>query len=332
MAKSKAPSKRVYEVRATSAGRSCVLAISGDAVLLDLHLALLGAFDWNGDYGTEERGAYRVDLPDRGKRGESYTEGRGSRTALRRLLASGSRFTCSASDPPIEVRGDVTREYDVPNRRHYPKVLDVGGDELDAKVATWRAQGAARREFRDPVRQEPPSEEYVHGLFSAVVAGPPVIPSAWLPIVVRGADYGTLADMQRAVDPIMEAYNAVARGVNQSPDAFVAGTAALLASRGSAAVRAWVRGFVHGMALAGDEWQQAFAEPEFRRSFEPIATVMQLDSSAAKRAWLDDAGLREKLGRACPMAAIAIASFWRSRGAGVMPVGAAPRRGRAPRR
>jgi len=42
--------KRVYDVRASAGADApaCVLAISADATLLDLHLALLGASNWHG--------------------------------------------------------------------------------------------------------------------------------------------------------------------------------------------------------------------------------------------------------------------------------------------
>lgn len=290
--------KRVYDVRASDGARACVLAISGDAALLDLHLALLGAFDWAGDFGVQERGAYHIEFP---QRTGIFTAGRGSRTRVRRVLAEGERFICEARDPHIVVECEVLRTYEVSSRRHYPKVLDAGGSDNDAQTATWNAQAAARREYRYRGRLDDsaPSPGYAQGMFAAIVAGPLLVPSAWLPEVVGLPD-------------VFEAYNEVARLLSEAPNRFIEQTSRTLAADASGRVlELWVRGFVHGMALNDAAWKSVLHDDTFRRLFMPIAGVMEIYSSPAKRKWLYDRELREKFSLACAIAVVQIARYWR---------------------
>lgn len=96
MAKARNPQdKRVYDILAVlrDEDRWLVLAISGDATLADLHLALLGAFEWPGRYSeVERRYSFEID-------GQRLEDGRGSRTAVRKLLSAGARFQygCASS-------------------------------------------------------------------------------------------------------------------------------------------------------------------------------------------------------------------------------------------
>lgn len=154
--------KRVFDIRASRDGAAewRVVAMSADATLLDLHLTLLGAFEWNGDYARVER-AYRFNIGD-----ERYEDGRGSRTALRRLLADGRLFSYACDRSGIAMQCEVVRSYEVPSRRHYPKVLEAD-DERAVQVATWCAQSAMRRECRTagesstPVSDAPPPSRNV---------------------------------------------------------------------------------------------------------------------------------------------------------------------------
>jgi yecA family protein len=303
--------KRVYDVRATDGAQTCVVSVSADSTLLDLHLALLAVFDWQGDYGVEERGAYRLEFR---RDARVYTEGRGSRTRLRRVLSAGTQFTCAAEDPKMSLDCEVIAAYEVRSRRHHPKALDVGGSEFDARAATWRAQSAVRREFRGAVPDQPLSPEYVHGMFAAVVSGPLVMPSAWLPEILHPSQYRTLVEVQRAGAAVMDAYNAVAGQIHRAPERFIEETARLLdVDTDGTALEDWVRGYIHGMALAGEAWKEVLSDTKFRRLFTPIAAVMEMYSAPAKRAWLADAELRSNLTQACPIAAVEIAALWRTR-------------------
>ena len=305
----KSNDKRVYDIRASAGlgGQECVLAISADSTLLDLHLALLGAFDWRGNYGGQERGAYRIDFATK-----AYTEGRGSRTALRRVLSLGEAFTCTASDPKLVLECTVLREYEVRSRRHHPKVLDAGGTEHDAKTATWSAQAGMRREFRDDHDDER-SLEFIQGMLVAIVSGPVILPSQWLGEIVQANQYATIEEAKRAYEGIMRLHNDIASALRTTPEMFVANTTRMLSAGDGTRLVDWNRGYVYGMALGGGEWIVAMRDPEMRSIFEPIAAVMEIASSPEKRTWLHDTKLRGDLARTHGMAAVGIAELWRRR-------------------
>lgn len=284
-----------------------MLAISADGTLLDLHLALLGAFDWRGNYGEQERGAYRLDFPTK-----VYTDGRGSRTSLRRLLRVDDVFVCTALEPQLVLECTVLREYEVRSRRHYPKVLDRDGDEYDTKTATWRAQAAMRREFRVEMQDDRRSFEFTYGMLTAIVSGPPVMPGQWLGEIMRSADYAAVEDANRVLEGIMRLHNDIASALHETPEIFVSQVARMLGAD-STLLMDWNRGYVYGMALGGDEWIVAVRDPEMHKLFEPIAAVMEIASSPEKRAWLNDTKLCGDLARAQGMAAVGIAELWRRR-------------------
>ena len=215
------------------------------------------------------------------------------------MLAEGERFTCEAHDPHIALECEVLRTYEVSSRRHYPKVLDVGGSDHDARTATWNAQSAARREYRyrGTLDDAAPLPEYALGLFAAIVAGPLVMPSAWLPEVMGLPD-------------VFETYNEVARLLSEAPDRFIEQTSGILAADASGRVlELWVRGFVHGMAFNDAAWKSALDDDAFRRRFMPIAGVMEMYSSPAKREWLCDRELREKFSLGCAIAAVELTRY-----------------------
>ena len=305
----KSGDKRVYDIRASSGtgGEERIVAISAECTLLDLHLALLGAFDWRGNYGGQERGAYRIDFATK-----LYTDGRGSRTSLRRLLRVDDAFVCTALEPQLVLECTVLREYEVRSRRHHPKVLDSGGDEYGTKTATWRAQAAMRREFRDETQDDRRSFEFTYGMLTAIISGPPVMPGQWLGEIIRSPDYAAVDDANRALESIMRLHNDIASALHETPEIFVSQVARMLGAD-STLLMDWNRGYVYGMALGGDEWIAAKRDPEMHKLFEPIAAVMEIASSPEKRTWLDDVKLRGDLARAQGMAAVGIAELWRRR-------------------
>ena len=181
--------KRVIDVRATRTGSTLwrTLAISADATMLELHLALLGAFAWTGPYGPLER-AFRFEIG-----GDVYENGKGSRTALRRVLNVGQPFGYACRVAELVLACEPIRSYEVPSRRHYPKVLAAEDDGV-VQTATWSAQSALRREYREyesdysiqagTPASEPSNRAFRHGLFAAVIAGPMVSPMEWLGLLI----------------------------------------------------------------------------------------------------------------------------------------------------
>jgi hypothetical protein len=117
--KPKGLDKRVYDLQVTLVGADAdtwrQIAVSADSTLVELHRVVQGAFD------EPYLGRYSLEVG-----GKRYEGGKGSRTPLRRVIDVGSRFEVEA---PARRRYavKVERRYEVPNRRHYPKVLAGAG-------------------------------------------------------------------------------------------------------------------------------------------------------------------------------------------------------------
>jgi uncharacterized protein len=304
VAKAKKPQdKRVYDIRITipDNDRWLILAISGDATLAELHLALLGAFEWSGSYTGAER-VYRFVMD-----GGIFENGKGSRTALRRLLRTNAAFEYRSDFASIEAHCSVLKQYEVPNRRHYPKVIDAHPG-IRAQGATWKAQMAARREYREYEgderrlasleRSQPPpdpSSAYAHGFFSALVAGPMVAPAMWLERFLPPAA-GSIDELNTSAQRVMAIYNEVADQLLRQREWF--GEATLGITKGDTSGQSlvdWQLGFLDGMGQSPDEWT-AFLKRLDRDVLQPLAAIHQLSEDASKRSWLTDQELRENLG------------------------------------
>ncbi|MDE2481063.1 MAG: UPF0149 family protein [bacterium] len=138
-----------------------LISVSADVTLEDLHRTIQGAFKWQ-NYHLHE---FVIG-------GKLYDGGKGSRTALRKLLHVGDRVLYRYDMGDYWQHDiEVVRMYEVPNRRHHPKVLDgarngppedIGGppgyeeyartadaralESFDPQLATWRAQALSYRE------------------------------------------------------------------------------------------------------------------------------------------------------------------------------------------
>ncbi len=247
--------KRVMDIRATPAGSTSwrTLAISADATLLELHLALLGAFEWSGPYGPSER-EYRFEIG-----GDVYENGKGSRTALRRLLKVEQPFAYTCHLAEMTLACEPIRSYEVPSRRHYPKVIDAE-DGVVVEFATWSAQSAMRREYRgyesdyhfEPATPapEPTSRAFRHGLFAAVIAGPMVSPMEWLGLLIDVESGQSPDDLNDATAVVMAAYNGVAARLLDHKDAFIEDVLEICSANDDGEpIVDWYRGFTRGMSL-----------------------------------------------------------------------------------
>ncbi len=209
--------KRVFDVRAAVSDDPStwrLVAVSSDAVLPEFYRTIQGAFEWV--------------WPTFAKMlvGEAmFFGGKGSRTPLRRVFSIGDRGMLSFADDDgdtIVVRFEVLRVYEVPSRRHYPKVLDGAGmyrpsyseKQFWCDTSTWVAQELARYGFReqrptraadskrhlsrdecdelealmqrrDPACSGPMhgSITCLHGFLTCVISGPLILPSEWFPVV-----------------------------------------------------------------------------------------------------------------------------------------------------
>ncbi|HLI94544.1 MAG TPA: UPF0149 family protein [Candidatus Baltobacteraceae bacterium] len=297
--------KRVFDARAKLRGedRWLVLAISADATLADLHLALLGAFGWSGRYTDIEK-AYRFELGS-----TRFEAGRGSRTALRKLLDERVEFAYKCDPAGITADCSVVGSYEVSSRRHYPKVIEAH-QSIWTQSATWKAQIAARREYRDYERRErrvvsrrtiTPSRAansaYAHGFFSALVAGPMAMPTRWLQRFLN-AEHDSIDDLNASTRAVMTAYNKVADHLLAQREQF--GNETLAIAREDAdgtALVDWHRGFLDAMDLSPDEWTKFLSRFERKDILSPLALISQCSEDLSKREWLADRSLRENIGR-----------------------------------
>jgi uncharacterized protein len=299
----KPPDKRVYDIRANGDGneRWFVLSISADATLADLHLALLGAFEWSGFYSGVE-GTYRFEIG-----GRRFEDGKGSRTALRKLLEERGRFSYACDAAGIAAGCSVVGSYEVPNRRHYPKVVEARSS-TEARHATWRAQIAVRREYRDHERNERlkagtrrpaaprgADSAYAHGFFSALVAGPMVAPANWLQRFLAPR-HESIEELNAGVAAAMDAYNEVADRLLERREGFAEATLAFARrdADGGGLIE-WHRGFLDAMDLNQDAWA-AFLSRIPRDLLQPLAAIAQCSEDPSKGEWLRDRTLRENLG------------------------------------
>ena len=136
--------KRVIEVHATVAnvrGLWRRIAASADATLPEFYRTISGAFGWFSPMyaefvANEKRYALSV----------------GSRTRLKSVLQPEGRCMLTLADERYQflILIDVLATYEVPSRRHYPKVLDGAGSfysshrNFYADFATRDAQDVAR--------------------------------------------------------------------------------------------------------------------------------------------------------------------------------------------
>jgi len=171
-------------------------------------------------------------------------------------------------------------------------------------------------------RSELTSPSMLHGFFSAVVSGPPVMPSEWLPIVFGDVEWQTPEDLQTGLAIAMRAYNSVAHELLTNPETFAIlmelgddGDGALELAAG------WCCGFVRGMAMRPDDWPPLM-------HLEPIGVALHIilaiaspdkDDMLARALFADSklaAGALDSLGPAVAD----IYAYWRSGAAGSEPI------------
>lgn len=317
VAKKSSADKRVFEIVATlkSVAEWRRLAVSADATLVDLFLTVFGAFRWRDMYAGIDR-EYRV-VVDRVDGGKAYEGGRGSRTALRRVMDVGTALRCEDVGGDFAVTCTVEKSYTVQSRRHYPKMLD-GGPDCNTQLGTWAVQGAARREYE--YRDRPhdagaaPSAAFVYGLWSAAIAGPLVMPSEWLPYATPEGAFDDLADAQEQLGALLGTYDVVAQMLQHDRDAFIERTATICNENddGSALIE-WGQGFATCMALRSDEWTAVLRDEEFTKAFTPIAIAIGMKRGGLNGEIARDAGTRGELATAVGMSTIVVAEYWRKK-------------------
>lgn len=158
--------KRVFElsVRDAQTQAARLLAIGADSTILDLYLAALGAFNWRGDYDAADFD-YRVIIDRR-----VYEHGKGSHTALRRVLDAGTRGVhrvghASRSRSDQDVRGVLSPALpeSTRNRRRCERRLD----DVFGYIQPYKMVVAGRTEpTADPGGEPLSSATYTDGTWT----------------------------------------------------------------------------------------------------------------------------------------------------------------------
>lgn len=186
------------------------------------------------------------------------------------------------------------------------------------KKGTLDVQGAAPREYEygEPPQSagDAPSAAFVHGLWSATIAGPLVMPSEWLPYAVPDGVFDDLADAQGQLGALLGAYDVVAQMLQSDRDAFIKRTAAICSeSEDGSTLIEWGKGFAACMALRPEEWKAALRDEELAKAFTPIAIAIGMKGGELNVEVVRDAAARGELATAIGMSTIVVCEYWRKK-------------------
>lgn len=172
-------------------------------------------------------------------------------------------------------------------------------------------------ELRDPAFEGPlkASVTALHGFLTCVVSGPLVLPSRWIPAVFRNGEsegWETIRQAKRAMTLLMRFYNEVVTDLTEQYGAF----SIMLVRIGTAPdvvdlADDWCSGYLAGIALREEEWQQALAARELDQAFASIISLAhpELGNGPDPFSEPDDYSVAMQ---ALPQAAIDIYDWWRT--------------------
>jgi len=354
--------KRVYDLRVTlagnGAGRWRQIAVSADCTLAEMYWTIQGAFD--------QRRVHAHDITIGATR---YHDGKGSRTPLRRVVDVDTTFMCSAIVDGRDANVEVTGSQIVRSRRHYPKVIRGGDrdgeawseDAFELKEATWAAQDACRGHVPFDDAEPPPivftdrpntpftraqfaeldlalraftsgisSASALHGFFTAIVSGPMLLPSAWMPFVFGDEHvWNSAGEVQRVLALIMHAYDTVARELYETPENFALLTERRASgSEETARAESWCRGYLSGMAVADDAWKPLLRRKPFNMTVRLIYAIgaAEPDDVLAQALATDATMYRETVATLAP-GVVDIYRYFRTNEAPTAPTGTVYRAG-----
>jgi uncharacterized protein len=146
-------------------------------------------------------------------------------------------------------------------------------------------------------RDAPPNSPYAHGFFSALIAGPMIMPSEWLTQFVpeRHAD----EDHARgSAGSVLIAYNGVAELLQKRPDDFVARLVALAsADQDGESIAQWYRGFLAATKLRPDDWRSLVSDSDTSDLMRPLAVARETTEAAGAKEMLAVLATRERNAR-----------------------------------
>lgn len=219
--------------------------------------------------------------------------------------ASKGRVAISIPDTERETlydstAADANHESNRKRQRTVYAIFNKIGDTLEKTIVQpsvrSRSRNSGRSDGMMPGFQDPGSS-YAHGFFSAVVAGPMVMPTAWLPRFLA-AEIESLDELNKDAQSVMGAYNKVADSLLGRREQF--GNEMLAIARrdadGSALID-WHRGFLDAMSLNPDQWKLLLSRFGRDDILQPLAMMSEFSEDPDKRSWLREQSLREDTGR-----------------------------------
>jgi len=274
--------------------------ISANATLQQLHLTIAAASGYRDRHTLIDR-SFAFTMPEGV---QTYAR---AGTLLSELLRDLATFVYECEPAGIRAVVSVIGSFARSRLDRLPKVYARSGASPDRRLT------AAARRVADFVylqsEPRPESAAFRHGFFSAIVAGPMIMPTAYLSwLMPRTSE--SLESLNAHLSATMVEQNTIADQLLRDSDAYRREFAQRFGDRDS--LTDWKDGFAFAMALAGEDWIAAMrADSELERRFEPIGSLMQIAYDPDRRHWLDDAGLRANMVNALPLSVTLLWERWR---------------------
>ncbi len=174
--------------------------ISANATLQQLHLTIAAASGYRDRYTLVDR-SFACTMPDAV---HAYARARAPLSELLRDLAT---FVYECEPAGIRAVVSVTRSFAPPRRDRFPKVYARSDASPDRKLTSAARRGADLVYLQTEPRPE--SAAFRHGFFSAIVAGPMIMPTAYLSWLMPRASE-SLESLNAHLSATMAEQNAIA--------------------------------------------------------------------------------------------------------------------------
>ena len=177
----------------------------------------------------------------------------------------------------------------------------------------YRDPKANRSQMQTPEGAIEPTSAHAHGFFSALIAGPMVMPSAWLPHFMASTPENAGA-VKASAGRVLMAYNDVADLLQKRSANFADSLLAFARAdeRGDTLCE-WYRGFFEAMNLRGQEWLTLEDDPQTHDLVAPLSAMAEITGDSSRRNDLLDLRLRESLGLALGHMTVQMAEIFRKR-------------------
>lgn len=154
----------------------------------------------------------------------------------------------------------------------------------------------------------------LNGFLTAVISGPMVAPSEWLPRVWGGDfEFETADQAKRVTTLVMRMHNEVAGWLSQEPETFEPLFYEDKATDPPTPMaESWCGGYVRGMHLRDEAWQWLRDDPDTSKFLYPISVFALWDDPAAKRI-IEQKNVAGELTNLVAPCAVALYARWRKK-------------------